>query len=277
MKHFNLKDWKVHLMCIIIVVIAELIGNFKYANGLLSFTLFPMLYALVIGAIFYGVKIIDRKMMDTASPYIGISVTLLTVKVGSTIGPNLEQVIKAGPALLLQELGNLGPILFSMPIAIFVFNMGREAVGACFSISREGSLAVIGDLYGLDSAEGRGVMGAYVTGTLLGTIFNSLLASFSLATGLFHPFSLAMACGTGSASMMTAALAPLVEKFASQPEMVTQMQAYAAGSQILTGVDGLYINLFVAIPFTNWFYKKLKRMRNPNITEAELLPVKKVK
>lgn len=277
MKHFNLKDWKVHLTCIVIVIIAELIGNFRYVNGLLSFTLFPMLYALVIGAIFFGVKIIDRKMMDTASPYIGISVTLLTVKVGSTIGPNLEQVIKAGPALLLQELGNLGPILFSMPIAIFVFNMGREAVGACFSISREGSLAVIGDLYGLDSAEGRGVMGAYVTGTLLGTIFNSLLASFSLATGLFHPFSLAMACGTGSASMMTAALAPLVEKFAAQPEMVTQMQAYAAGSQILTGVDGLYINLFVAIPFTNWFYKKLKRMRNPNISEAELLPVKKVK
>ncbi len=277
MKHFNLKDWKVHLMCIVIVVIAELIGNFKYANGLLSFTLFPMLYALVIGAIFFGVKIIDQKMMETASPYIGISVTLLTVKVGSTIGPNLEQVIKAGPALLLQELGNLGPILFSMPIAIFVFNMGREAVGACFSISREGSLAVIGDLYGLDSAEGRGVMGAYVTGTLLGTIFNSLMSSAALASGLFHPFSLAMACGTGSASMMTAALAPLVEKFAAQPEMVTQMQAYAAGSQILTGVDGLYINLFVAIPFTNWFYKKLKRMRNPNITEAELLPVKKVK
>jgi hypothetical protein len=216
-------------------------------------------------------------MMETASPYIGISVTLLTVKVGSTIGPNLAQVLKAGPALLLQELGNLGPILFSMPIAIFVFNMGREAVGACFSISREGSLAVIGDLYGLDSAEGRGVMGAYVTGTLLGTIFNSLMSSAALATGLFSPLSLAMACGTGSASMMTAALAPLVERFADQPELVTQMQAYAAGSQILTGIDGLYINLFVAIPFTNWFYKKLKRMRNPNINEAELLPVKKVK
>lgn len=291
MKGFNLKDWKVHLMCLLIVIASELIGNFKFVQGILSFTLFPMLYALIIGAILAIVKVIDLEMMKTASPYIGISVTLLTCKVGSTIGPNLEAVLKAGPALLLQELGNLGPILFSMPIAIFVFNMGREAVGATFSISREGSLAVIGDLYGLDSAEGRGVMGAYVTGTLLGTIFNSLMSSAALASGLFHPFALAMACGTGSASMMTAALAPLIDKFSvdptlmtnvagkmlTVPQMVAQMQAYAAGSQILTGIDGLYINLFVAIPFTNWFYRKLKKIRNPGITEAEMAPTHKVK
>src|SRR5450756_227198 len=106
MKGFNLKDWKVHLMCLLIVIASELIGNFKFVQGILSFTLFPMLYALIIGAILAIVKVIDLDMMKTASPYIGISVSLLICKVGSTIGPNLEAVLKAGPALLLQELGN---------------------------------------------------------------------------------------------------------------------------------------------------------------------------
>ena len=254
-----LKDWKVQILCLLMVIAAELIGNQRFAFGLLSFTLFPMLYALVIGAILYGVKVIDNDMMKTASPYIGISVTFLTVKVGSSIGPNLPAILSAGPALILQELGNLGTIFLSLPVAVLVFKMGRAAVGACFSISREGSLAIVGDMYGLDSEEGQGVMGAYITGTLLGTIFNSLLASAMLAVGWLHPYSLAMAAGTGSASMMSAALAPLIEKFASQPEMLSKIQAYAATSQVLTSADGLYMSLFVGIPVTNWLYKKLKK------------------
>jgi hypothetical protein len=254
-----LKDWKVQVLCILMVIAAELIGNQKFVFGLLSFTLFPMLYALVIGAVLYGLKVINLDMMKTASPYIGISVTFLTVKVGASIGPNLPAIMNAGPALLLQELGNLGTIFFALPVAVLVFKMGRSAVGASFSISREGSLAIIGDMYGLDSDEGQGVMGAYITGTLLGTVFNSLMVSTLLITNWFHPYSLAMAAGTGSASMMSAALAPIVEKFASQPEMVSKIQAYAATSQVLTSADGLYMSLFVGIPLTNWLYKKFKK------------------
>ncbi|MPN55522.1 hypothetical protein SDC9_203206 [bioreactor metagenome] len=102
-------------------------------------------------------------------------------------------------------------------------------------------------------------MGAYITGTLLGTVFNSLMASAMLAVGWLHPFSLAMAAGTGSASMMSAALAPLVEAYANQPDMLSKIQAYAATSQVLTSADGLYMSLFVGIPVTNWMYNKLKR------------------
>src|SRR5665647_481288 len=259
MKGLNFKDWKVHLMCLLMVIAAELIGNLKFSAGILSFTLFPMLYALVIGALLAIVKVIDMDMMKTASPYIGISVTFLIVKVGSSIGPNLNAIATAGPALILQELGNLGTIFISLPVAVLVFKMGRAAVGACFSISREGSLAIVGDMYGLDSEEGQGVMGAYITGTLLGTVFNSLLCSLCLNISFFSPYSLAMAAGTGSASMMSAALAPIVEKFAAQPELVSKLQAYAATSQVLTGMDGLYMSLFVGIPVTNWLYKRLKR------------------
>ena len=64
-------------------------------------------------------------------------------------------------------------------------------------------------------------MGAYITGTLLGTIFNGLMASMLDKTGLFHPYALGMAAGTGSASMMSAALAPVV---AAHPEMAGQIE-----------------------------------------------------
>ena len=74
-----------------------------------------------------------------------------------------------------------------------------------------------------------------------------------------------MAAGTGSASMMSAALAPIVESF---PAMAEEIQAYAASSQVLTSVDGMYMSLFVALPFTNWLYKKLKKEK-PAADKAE--------
>lgn len=255
-----LKDWRVHTLCLAMVVIAELIGKKTFGPwGPVGFTLFPMLYSLIIGVILAQFKLIKMETMETASPYIGISVMFLTAYMGATIGPNLGEVMKAGPALILQEFGNLGTIFISLPVAMFVFKMGRSAVGCCFSISREGSLAIIGDLYGLDSPEGQGVMGGYITGTLLGTVFNGLMASLLASSGLFHPYALGMAAGTGSASMMSAALAPVVSAF---PEMATQIQSYAAVSQVLTSIDGLYMSLLIALPVTNLLYKKFDMMRN---------------
>jgi len=259
-ENIKLKDWKVHLWCFVILVVSELIGTMVFtiklsgAESGITFSLFPMLYAIVIGIILAGAKKIKRETMDIASPYIGISCMLLITKMSCSIGPAWPQIVEAGPALILQEFGNLGTIIFSLPVAVLVFKMGRAAVGACFSISREPSLAIIADKYGLDSPEGSGVMGAYITGTVLGTVFNGIMASLLVASGIFHPFSLAMASGTGSSSMMAAALAPVVEAF---PAMAETINAYAATSQTLTSADGLYMSLLIGIPFTNWLFKVL--------------------
>ena len=57
-ENFNLKDWKVHVLCLVIMVIAELIGTMKIAingargNGI-SFSLIPMLFAIMIGIILW--------------------------------------------------------------------------------------------------------------------------------------------------------------------------------------------------------------------------------
>ena len=257
------KDWKVHLLCGVMVIAAELIGKRAFNLGPLSFTLFPMLYTIIFGILLALFKLIPRSMMEEASPYITISVLMLGARSAATIGPNLKLIFESGAALVLQELGNLGTVFFAIPVAVLVFGMGRAAVGAGFSISREGSLMVIGNMYGLDSDEGLGVMGGYITGTLFGTIICGLMSSALASTGWFHPYALAMACGTGSASMMSANVAPLMEMW---PEMADEIYTLAYASNTLSGIDGLYMNLLFAIPLSNLLYKvcwKLKGKEPP--------------
>ena len=256
-ENFNLKDWKVHVLCFVIMVIAELIGTIKITmngarGGGISFSLIPMLFAILIGIILGGAKKIKKETMITASPYISICVMFLIVKLSCSIGPSWSKIVAAGPALILQEFGNLGTIIFSMPLAVLVFRMGRASIGAAFSISREPSIAIVAERYGLDGPEGSGVMGAYVTGTVLGTVFYGILASIFVGLKWFHPYSLAMAAGMGSASMLTAAMAPLVEAF---PDLAEAIQAFAVTSNTLTNADGLYMSLLIGLPLTEWLYK----------------------
>ena len=48
MKEF-LKDWKVHALCGVMVLAAEFIGQHDVYLGPIAFTLFPMLYTIIIG------------------------------------------------------------------------------------------------------------------------------------------------------------------------------------------------------------------------------------
>lgn len=283
-----LLDWRAHVIALLFVLLAEAIGVIPIALGPVKFSLLPMLYVLVFGIVLGATKVIPKQVMKQAAPCISIATMWLIVKLSATIGPNLQTIIQAGPALILQEFGNLGTIFLSVPIAVFVFKMGRQAVGAGFSNSREGSIALVGNMYGLDGPEGQGVMGAYMTGTILGAIFFSILSSIAVMTNLFHPYSLAMAAGTGSASMMAASVAPIIEAY---PEMEQELSAFAASSNLLSTVDGLYMSLFLGIPLTNWLYKVLKgperfkkaeekraakraaKLRAKGITVEEITPV----
>lgn len=252
-----LKDWKVFAFCFGMVVASELIGAKAFKFGKIGFTLLPMLYALILGIILFKAKLINREMMVTASPYITISVMLLTAKMGSSIGPNLSQLFSAGPALLGQFV--LKKVLFifiSVPVGVWLFKMGRQVVGCGFSTNREDAIAIVGNLYGLDSPEGQGVMGGYITGTLFGTIFMGLLASFTCSLGIFTPQALAIGASVGSASMMSAALAVTLETF---PELSGELQTLTAAGQIVGSVIGLYVTLFMALPLTDFLYKRIAK------------------
>ena len=166
----------------------------------------------------------------------------------------MEKIIAAGPALILQELGNLGTILLAFPVAVLLLGMGREAVGATFSVAREPNIAIIADKYGLKSAEGAGVMGVYVIGTLFGTFIFAILASLLATSGWFSIEALAMACGIGSGSMMAACSGPLSH---AVPAMEEQILALAGASNVLTYATGLYLCIFVALPVTEKLYDLL--------------------
>lgn len=246
---------KLHLIVLVLVVLAELIGTKNYKIGPGTLVLLPMLYALLMG-ILTGpkfLKIVDMEDMKIAESLITVSVLLLMAKYGTNIGPTLPLIIKSGPALILQEFGNLGTMLLGMPFALLL-GLRREAIGATFSIAREPNIAIISDMYGLDSPEGRGVMGVYVAGTVFGSIFFGLFAGFAATMLPLHPYSLAMASGVGSASMMSASVGALVELF---PNMAEEITALGAASNLASGADGVYMSIFMAIPMCEWMYRRI--------------------
>lgn len=217
--------------------------------------LLPMLYALLLGMLTGPkfLKIVDLEDMKAAEPLITVSVLLLMAKYGTNIGPTLPLIIKSGPALILQEFGNLGTVLLGLPFALLL-GLRREAIGATFSIAREPNIAIISDMYGLDSAEGRGVMGVYIAGTVFGSIFFGLFAGFAATSLPLHPYALAMASGVGSASMMSAAVGALTEIF---PAMAEEITALGAASNLASGADGVYMSIFMALPMCEWMYRKI--------------------
>ncbi len=255
-----MKNIKLHLIVLVLVIVAELIGIIKIPVGSAFVVLLPMLYALIL-AIFLTPKFLNiakEPEMEAAQKLVGLTLLLLMAKYGTLIGPALPKLLKSSPALILQEFGNLGTVVLGVPIAVML-GLKRESIGAAHSIAREPNVALIGDKFGLDSPEGQGVLGVYIVGTVFGTIFVGLLATFLDVVTPLHPYALAMASGVGSASMMTAGVGSLV---AAHPEMKEMLTALGASSNLLSGLDGLYVSLFLAIPFSEWMYKKLKKKDN---------------
>lgn len=267
-----LSDWRLHVSVLVITVIAEAIGVIKVPIGIGAILLLPLLYAFVLGLAINPNVVqaargwIKDRDVAAASPMIVIAIMPFIAKFGTIIGPSMEKIIAAGPALILQELGNLGTIVLAFPIAVLVLRMGRESIGACFSVAREPNIAIIADKYGLKSQEGAGVMGVYVIGTLFGTFIFAILASIFATTGLFTVEALAMACGIGSGSMMAACSGALVN---AVPEMEEQILALAGASNVLTYATGMYLCVFVALPLTEKLYDWLGPKAAPAATAGE--------
>src|SRR5699024_5493471 len=105
------------------------------------------------------------------------------------------------------------------------------------------------------SAEMRGSLSIYVIGYIIGVIYIGFMASIAASLKIFHPFALAMATGVGSGSMMAAGSGVLTEIY---PEYAEDILVFAGASDMLTGVTGLYIGLFIALPLTNKLYNILE-------------------
>ncbi|MGD8151038.1 DUF3100 domain-containing protein [Ornithinimicrobium sp. Y1694] len=255
------KLWPIHLIVLIFSVISQLIGVRPIPIGIGTILLLPLLFAFVFTLLLnpnvvpaMG-RFMSTKRAAAAGPLIVIAIMPFIAKFGTTIGPAIDEIIRSGPALILQELGNLGTIVLAFPVAIWLLGMRRESIGAVHSIAREPNIAIIADRYGLRSPEGTGVMGVYVMGTLFGTFIFAIIASLLTSVKFFSIEALAMACGVGSGSMMAACAGALTE---SVPDAADSITALAGASNLLTYATGMYVSLFVAIPAVEWMYSRLR-------------------
>ncbi|TRL37561.1 DUF3100 domain-containing protein [Rhizobium straminoryzae] len=255
------------LAMVFAVLVAEAIGNITVPMGITKVVLFPIVWALLIGA---AISVIHRNLPGQraasvqtqfmASALIQVAIGFFVVKLGFIIGESLPKIASAGWALAFQELGHfLGTMVFALPLAL-ILGIKREAVGATFSIGREFSVAIISERYGMNAPEGRGVLAEYVIGTVLGALFIAFLAGTMAGLGIFHPWSLAMGAGVGSGSMMSAAVAAIT---AQHPADAKEIAAFAAAANLLTTTVGTYFTLFLSLPLANWLYHKLEPVLSP--------------
>lgn len=249
-------EYRIYLMALLFILIADSIGQIQIPLGPGKFILFPIFYALILGVISgpQVTKIMKKKEVKAASKLVIVAICPFIAKLGINAGASIETVLSAGPALLLQEFGNLGTILLAMPLALLL-GLKREAIGATHSINRETNLALITDMYGPDSPEARGSLSIYIVGGMVGTIYFGFMVSVIAMLNIFHPYALGMASGVGAGIMMASATASLTEIY---PAMADKISALASASETISGIDGIYLAIFIGIPLCNFLYKKLE-------------------
>ncbi|KKB64298.1 branched-chain amino acid ABC transporter permease [Robbsia andropogonis] len=251
---------KLYLFALAIVVVACLIGAVTFNVGPGQVVLLPMVWAILMGAALGlaarhlpPVFRLERAMQFKASAILQAGLLIFIAKLGLLVGGSLPAIAKAGWSLAFQEFGHfVGTILLGMPLALLL-GIKREAIGATFSVGREPSLAIIGERYGMDSPEGRGVLAEYLTGTIFGAVFIAIFAGFIASLHIFNPIALAMGAGVGSGSLMAAAAGAIAAL--QTPEVAKQVATFAAASNLITTTIGTYFTLFISLPLAVWAYR----------------------
>lgn len=262
-----IKDYKLHIVALFASIAAELIGSKSISLGQINIVLSPLIWSMLIVFAIYMIKplkLVTAKNASNANFMMGIGLSLLVAKLGVNSGASMEQIKQAGVALILQNFGNLGTILLALPLAVMM-GMGRESVGMSHALSREANVGLIQDTYGGESPEFRGVMAVYIVGTLLGPIVMSVLVSIIMAIGIVSPIGASMGVGAGSASMMTAGLAVLIDMY---PELESQMTAFAGLSNLISSVIALPLGMFLGLPLTEFLYKRLDKFRKKPVKDG---------
>ena len=259
-------EYKIFILAFVFIVIADSIGQIQVPLGPGTLIMFPIFYSLIMGVLSgpEALKIFDKKEVKAASKLVIVAICPFIAKLGINAGASIEVILSAGPALILQEIGNLGTIFLAMPFALLL-GLKREAIGATHSINRESNLALITDMFGPDSPETRGSLSIYVVGGMVGTIFFSFLTTIVASLNLFHPYALGMASGVGAGILMASATASLALIY---PDMAAELSALASTSETISGITGIYVAIFVGIPLT----KKLYQLLEPPIAKLRREP-----
>lgn len=249
------------LLILFIDLIAEMIGMQIFKLGKIEVSILPLVFAVIIAIVIYLIpfKPIKHLYNDArvkfAGKYMILIMLPLMARYGANVAPKINEILSVGWVFLVHEIGNLGTIIFGLPVALLL-GLRREAIGSTLGLGREGELAYISEKYTLDSPEGRGVLGIYLIGTIFGSIVFSILAPLLLGMGFSYE-AVAMSSGVGSSSMMTAASTALA---AIVPQHSETVLSFAAASQLLTSFIGTYIMYFLAVPLQRFLYVHITKV-----------------
>ena len=259
-------EYRIYIIAVAIVIIAELIGTHKLNLSFATIVFVPMIFAIAIAIILSKdlLGFIKEKEAKTASSLVMVAITPFMAKAGIMAGANLPKLVSVGPALAFQEIGHVGTVLLALPVAIML-GIKREAIGATSSTCRDKDYGLIVHLYGADSPEARGTLSIYIIGSLVGTLYMSFLASIVAGLSIFHPLSLAMACGIGAGIMMAAASSTLA---AIYPAYADQILMLASASDMLSAIIGIYFTLIISLPVTKKLYFWLEPKLSPKTSST---------
>lgn len=243
------------ILVLLIDTVSEMISTQVFKIGKIEISILPLVFAVIIAILVYLIpakpikKLYNDKRVKFAGKYMILIMLPLMARYGANVAPKINEIISVGWVFLVHELGNLGTIIFGLPVALLL-GLREEAIGSTLGLGREGELAYISEKYTLNSPEGRGVLGIYLIGTIFGSIIFSILAPLLLGMG-FNYKAVAMSAGVGSSSMMTAASSSLA---ALVPKHSDTILSFAAASQLLTSFIGTYIMYFLAVPLQRFMY-----------------------
>ncbi|MDX7990719.1 DUF3100 domain-containing protein [Xenorhabdus sp. Reich] len=250
------------LVTLFLIFISQyVIGKKEIKIGVAVIPILPMLFSVIIGMIIsaeitrnklrlWG-KIFTKKEEEFCGKMVGISLLVLGTQYAGMIVPNIKMILSVGIPLFIQEIGNLLPIFIAIPLAI-KFGFGRRSIGAGSSISREPSIAVIQGKFGTGSQEYIGVLAIYLCGSVIGTVWFSILGSLAPLTGL-HPMALAAGSGVGSGSMLSAASGALISGL--DEAMTQKVLSVAAASNLLSSALGALSLTYLGLPLSEKIYK----------------------
>ena len=161
---------------------------------------------------------------------------------------------------LIQSIAYSTWNIFSFKNLLLTSSAGYslDATMIDLSLIHISNLGLTTDIFGPDAPETKGTFAVYIVGSVIGTVFISILASVVASWNIFDPIALGMASGVGSGSLMTAAAGTLGEIYPQQAENIMIM---GGASDMLTGITGIYMGTFVGLPLA----KKLYAILEPKI------------
>lgn len=241
------------VLALALSIIAQLIGTYKIKLGSSAIVLFPIIWVVLIAG-FVSIqkfKPLSKPIQDISMSLMMIGITIFLTRLGMLIGPSLDEIKKAGAAIMLQEVGHVfGTVILALPVGV-ALGLGRAAIGATFSIDREPQLGYMLERYGGDSPEYSGTFAVWLLGSVFGALYISLLAGLLASTGIFKPLALALGAGVGSASMMAGAAAALS---VVHPDLKDQIFVLAGLSNLVTNIVGIYAGYYIALPMAERLY-----------------------